>query len=215
MNQEQLIQNKNTFLNYCKQYINREGIDDLLKYLEKTDFFTAPSSISFHLNEDGGLCRHSLNVFETAMKLYDSILSPAIDSNISPFTEKPSLESVAISTQLHDLCKTKLYHKVEKWKKDENNRWVSYPGWEINDEFPFGHGDKSCVIISWFMRLKQDELLAIRWHMGMFDTGEPGSSSRYAMQAAMGKSPLVTLVQVSDLLSANCLEKTTNWKDTI
>ena len=63
------------------------------------------------------------------------------------------------------------------------------------------------------MRLRQEELLAIRWHMGMFDIGECGSSSRYSMQASLAKTPLVTLIQVADMLSANCLEKSTNWKD--
>ena len=80
------------------------------------------------------------------------------------------------------------------------------------DEFPFGHGEKSCVIVGWFMRLRQEELLAIRWHMGMFDMGEQGSSMRYAFRAAMERSPLVALVQAADLLAANCLERTTKYK---
>lgn len=214
MTTEEISQNKTIFIDYCRKHIQRDGIENLLNYLDTIDFYTAPSSVNFHLNEEGGLCKHSLNVFETATKLYNEILVPAVESGNSPFTELPSMESVAISTLLHDLCKTKLYHKVEKWRKDEG-KWISYPGWEINDEFPFGHGDKSCVIISWFMRLRQEELLAIRWHMGMFDIGESGSSSRYSMQASLAKTPLVTLLQVADMLSANCLEKSTNWKDLI
>ena len=47
--------------------------------------------------------------------------------------------------------------------------------------------------------------------MGMFDITEAGSPSRYAFYAAMEKSPLVTLLQVADLLSSNCLEQTTKY----
>ena len=79
-------------------------------------------------------------------------------------------------------------------------------------KFPFGHGEKSCLILSWFIRLKQDELLAIRWHMGMFEMTEQGSSTRFSYRAAMEKSPLVTLLQAADMLAANTLEKTTQWK---
>ena len=204
--------NKNLFISYCKDYIHREGIDRLMDYLEKSDFYTAPSSASYHLNEDGGLCRHSINVFETAIKVYDTLIAPQIQAGNSPFSEEISKESIAISTLFHDLCKTKFYKKTEKWKKDENNRWVTYPGYEIIDEFPFGHGEKSCLIINWFVHLRQEEMLAIRWHMGMFEMTENGSSTRCAYRAAMEKSPLVCLLQVADMLSSNCFEKTNKWK---
>lgn len=205
--------NKALFLQLCRDNIQRDGLEELLDYIEnKTDFFTAPSSTSFHLNEDGGLCRHSINVFQTAMKINSEIVAPAIESGVSPFAKPVSTESIAIAALFHDICKTKIYHKTERWKKDETGRWISYPGYEIQDEFPFGHGEKSCVILGWFMRLRQDELLAIRWHMGMFDMAEPGSSSRFAYRAAMDRSPLVSLLQCADLLSSNCLEVTTKWK---
>ncbi len=209
----EIEQTKQEYLNICRQEIKREGIEQLLSYLEnKTDFFTAPSSTAFHLNEDGGLCRHSLNVYTVAKQISESIISPVILGGESPFTEEVNPESLAIATLFHDLCKTKIYHKVEKWKKDDAGRWVTYPGYEIKDEFPFGHGEKSCLILSSFLRLKQDELLAIRWHMGMFEMTEQGSSTRHAYRAAAERSPLVTILQAADLLSANCLEKTTIWK---
>ena len=212
MTPEEISKNQTIFENYCKEYIHRDGMDKLMNYIRTTDFFTAPSSASYHLNEDGGLCRHSMNVFETAIKVYDNILAPQILSGNSPFTEEISKESIAIATLFHDLCKTKFYHKTERWKKDEQGRWVTYPGYEIVDEFPFGHGEKSCMILNWFIHLKQDELLAIRWHMGMFEMTEQGSGTRCAYRAACEKSALVTLVQVADMMSANCFEKTTKWK---
>lgn len=211
MTPEQIADNKATFIALCHEHIHREGIDKLLDYLETTDFYTAPSSTNYHLNEMGGLCQHSINVFHTACKVYESVIAPALEQPDTPFSEPISMESIAITTLLHDLCKTKLYHQKEKWKKDETGRWVSYPGYEVKDDFPFGHGEKSCLILNWFIRLKQEELLAIRWHMGMFDMAEAGSASRYAFYTAMEKCPLVSLLQVADLLSSNCLEKTTKY----
>lgn len=202
---------KNRFIELCHQYIHRDGLDKVLAYLEKSDFYQAPSSASFHLNEKGGLCKHSINVFQTALKLREHVAKEAIESGESPFDELPTEESVAIAALFHDICKVKIYHQTEKWKKDDNGRWMSYPGYEIKDEFPLGHGEKSCLMLSWYMRLKPDEMLAIRWHMGMFDMGENGSSLRYAFRAATDKSPLVSIIQAADMLSANLLEKTTTY----
>ena len=178
MTEQQMAANKQRFMELCNEHIHRDGLDKVLAYLEKSDFYIAPSSSRFHLNEDGGLCLHSINVFEAACKIYNEMAKPAIMDGTSPFTEEVSMESIAIATLFHDLCKIKLYHKADRWKKDEHNRWVTYPGYEVKDDFPLGHGEKSCLMLSWYMRLKPEEMLAIRWHMGMFDMGESGSSLR-------------------------------------
>lgn len=209
MTNNEIEENKQLYIRLCREHIQRDGIEKVLAYLGKTDFYVAPSSSNFHLNEDGGLCKHSINVFETACKLYDDIAKPNIENGVSPFTEEISKESIAIATLFHDLCKIKLYHKAERWKKDEKNRWQSYWGYEINDEFPLGHGEKSCLMLSWYMRLKPEEMLAIRWHMGMYDIGENGTSQRYSFYAALDKSPLVSIVHAADFLSSRLLEKTT------
>lgn len=200
---------KEKYIAYCRQYIHRKGIDELLDYLEhKTDFFTAPSSTKFHLNCPGGLCQHSINVFETALRINEQVLRPKQEVGECLFTEPLSEESIAIAALFHDVCKCGLYKQVEKWKKDEQNRWVSYMGYEVNDEFPFGHGEKSCYIVNFYLKLHKEELLAIRWHMGMYDVGEGGSSGRYAFYAACDKSPLVLLMQMADMSSSHWFEET-------
>ena len=209
MSKEEIAACKEEYLSLCRENIRREGLEDLLAYLETTDFYTAPSSTLFHLNEEGGLCKHSINVFRTAMKIYNSIVVPAEQDGITNYEGNVSMESLAISTLFHDLCKTKLYKPTEKWKKGSDGRWESYMGYEVQDEFPLGHGEKSCLIINWFMKLNRDELLAIRWHMGMFDIGEQGSAQRYAFRAAVEKCPLVSIVHASDFIASNLLEKTT------
>ncbi len=212
MEEQEIIRNKQLFKDACEVNIHREGLTRLLAYLDKTDFYVAPSSASYHLNEAGGLCKHSLNVFEIMQTLYASVVQPVLSRPETPFSDEISLESIAITALFHDLCKVKMYKPSERWAKDGNGHWYSYPSYEFQDEFPFGHGEKSCVIVGWFIPLRQEELLAIRWHMGMFDMGEAGSSSRFAYRAAMEKSPLVALLQAADMLSANCWERVTKWK---
>ena len=62
-------ENKEEFLRIARENINRDGIEELLKFLESTDFFTAPCSTKFHLSEKGGLCQHSLNVYDRLLRL--------------------------------------------------------------------------------------------------------------------------------------------------
>ena len=56
---------KEKFIEIYNQFIKREGADKLLAYLtDSSDFFTAPASARFHSSFAGGLCQHSLNVYE-------------------------------------------------------------------------------------------------------------------------------------------------------
>lgn len=211
MTTEEITKNKERFISLCHEHIHRDGLDKLLDYLAKTDFYTAPSSTAFHLNEEGGLCLHSMNVFDTLCQLYEHIAKPHLTQPGAPFTEEIPMESLAIAALFHDLCKVKIYHKKDRWKKDENGRWITYPGYEVQDDFPFGHGEKSCIMLSWFIRLNREEMLAIRWHMGMYDMGENGSSQRRSFFAAADKSLLVCLLQSADFLSSKLAEPTTTY----
>lgn len=51
----------------------REGIDDLISYMEENDFFTSPCSTRYHLAEEGGLATHSLNVYENILRINEKI----------------------------------------------------------------------------------------------------------------------------------------------
>lgn len=65
---------KEKFIQFCK-VIKRDGIDKLLEWLEKSDFYRAPASTRFHGNYEGGLLDHSLNVFEELVRLCDMEIS--------------------------------------------------------------------------------------------------------------------------------------------
>ena len=59
---------KQEFIKRCKDNIHRDGVDDLLGWLQKSDFFTAPASTKYHGAYEGGLCEHSLDVYNLAIK---------------------------------------------------------------------------------------------------------------------------------------------------
>ena len=51
------------FLEIYRENITRPGAEEFLKWLESTDFFTAPASTRFHLSRPGGLVEHSVHVY--------------------------------------------------------------------------------------------------------------------------------------------------------
>ena len=69
MEQKELEQNKEEFLKIARENIKREGLEELLKWLSSTDFFDAPASTKFHMAEAGGLCKHSINVYNRLLRL--------------------------------------------------------------------------------------------------------------------------------------------------
>lgn len=179
--------NKEKFLDIFEKEIHRAGKEQFLNWLERTDFFTAPASTRFHLSEEGGLLKHSLSVYETFLdKHYDE--------------NEDNLESVAICTLLHDLCKANYYTIAERnVKNKQTGKWEKQPYYTVEDEFPYGHGEKSVYLIERFMRLRPCEAVAIRWHMGGFDEAVKGGS--FAISKAYEKYPFAVKLHLSDMES--------------
>lgn len=46
------------------------------------------------------------------------------------------------------------------------------PYYTIEDTIPYGHGEKSVMMISEFIKLTPEEKYAIRWHMGFTEPKE-------------------------------------------
>lgn len=195
----QIEENKTTFISLLRR-VNREGMEDLIDFLGGSDFFVAPASGRFHGNYDGGLCEHSLNVCKIALSNYKGLkaIKPSLDINE---------ESIIVSALLHDLCKIGFYKKAERWTK-KDGQWESYQGYEIDDPFPFGHGEKSVLYVNQYIKLEIDEMLAIRWHMGYMDMSVGlDSSSRYAFQNSVNNYPLVTLIHTADWMASTLIEE--------
>lgn len=189
-----ILENKEKFINIYKTYIKREGSDKLLEYLCSSDFFTAPASTRFHGSYAGGLCEHSINVFEC---LKDIMERPRMKE---VYGVNYSDESIAIAALLHDVCKIDFYVESTRNVK-EGGVWKSVPFYTIEDKLPYGHGEKSVYIVSGFMRLTRDEAFAIRYHMG-FSTGEDLNNIGKAFEMF----PLAFAVSVADMEASYFLE---------
>lgn len=192
---------KQEFINLLRS-TNREGIDKVIDFLEKSDFFYAPASSIHHGNYEGGLLEHSMNVYNIAIKLYEDFkeISPEKMTNIP-------IESVIITSLLHDICKTYFYVPKIKSRKNEDNEWEQYIGYEINDQLPLWHGAKSVILLQMIgLQLTIDEMLAIQWHMGAWNNGYTESSTKRSMGDAYTRSPLCLIVHCADSMATFILE---------
>ena len=116
--------NKAEFIKLLKS-TGREGVDELVEMLDegKMHFFTAPASTRFHLDHDGGLVEHSLNVCKAALQLRKTVLEVRPD-----LEDQLKEDSVIIATLLHDICKGDIYVPTLKKRKDETGIWKEVPG---------------------------------------------------------------------------------------
>ena len=187
---------KEEFIEIYNENIKREGSQNLLEWLQKTDFFTTPASTKFHGACEQGLVMHSISVYKTMM-----------EKHFDPETDNP--ESFAVCALLHDLCKAQFYKiSTRNVKNDETGKWEKKPFYTVDDAFPFGHGEKSVFLIERFMRLKPAEAIAIRWHMGGFDEAARGGS--FAISHAYEKYPIAVKLHLADLESTYLREKNTS-----
>ena len=178
---------KEKFIEIYKNNIKREGADKLLEYLLSSDFFTAPASARFHSSYEGGLCDHSINVYELLVSYLNT------DRAKNTFGFSYSDESIAIVSLLHDLCKIDVYKKGFRNVKDEKGAWQRVETFEYDDQMPYGHGEKSVYIISGFMRLTREEAFAIRYHMGYSSTEDARN-----VALAFEKFPLAFALSTAD-----------------
>ncbi|MBD5100606.1 MAG: HD domain-containing protein [Clostridiales bacterium] len=185
--------NKDRFIQLFNKHVTREGSDKLLNWLEGSDFFTAPASSKFHNAVTGGLCDHSLNVFDRAVELIEN----ENKKDGSPF-KNITMENIAIATLLHDVCKVNFY-EVQLRNVKVDGIWEQVPFYSVNDSLPYGHGEKSVYIISGFMRLTRDEAMAINWHMGGFDKRVVGGD--YSLSKAFTDYPFATIVHIADIMA--------------
>ena len=177
------MSNKDKFIEIYKENIKRDGADKLLKYLETSDFFTAPASSKFHGAYDGGLCDHSLNVYSWLKKLQT----------------KESDETIAICALLHDICKTNFYVKDTKNVKNADGKWVTQDYYRVEDKLFYGHGEGSVYILMSYLKLTREEALAIRWHMSGFDSSVKGGD--YSQSGAYDNYPLCSKLAAADMLA--------------
>ena len=173
---------KEEFIELLKS-TNREGMDKLIEFLNSSDFFTAPASTRFHGNFEGGLLEHSMKVYE----IFDDKVKKS-GLNISDATIK-------ISALLHDICKTNFYKVDYRNAKNARGEWEKVPYYAVNDTIPYGHGEKSVMMLTEYIKLTNEEKYAIRWHMGFTEPKELYGT----LGEAYRKYPVALLLHEADL----------------
>lgn len=174
---------RDEFIEIYTKHIGRSGAPELLAWLETTDFFTAPASTRFHGNYEGGLCEHSVNVWEELIRLLKAY--PEI---------RVTAETAAIVSLLHDLCKVGCY-KQELRNTKVNGVWVQRPVYVFQEDLCYGgHGSKSVYLVQKHIPLTEQEAVAINCHMGAWDR----IPTDYSVGGAYETYPLAWLLHVAD-----------------
>ena len=75
--------------------------------------------------------------------------------------------------------------------------------------FPMGHGEKSVILLLCNgLSLYDDEMLAIRWHMGAWGINMNSFEDQRCYDTSRKLYPLISIIQAADGLAASILERT-------
>lgn len=212
LTEEQIAENKKLFLDLVNS-INVEGADleGLIKYLEESDFFTAPASTVYHSAYKGGLCQHSLNVYFELQELYDKYKKQGVELNYSEDTLK-------VVGLFHDISKVNFYESYVQNKKiySENGSksdnmgkfdWFSeekYKVIEAHDRFVAAdHGTNSYIILSRYIPMTEEEMVAIINHHSGMDNG----CTNRDLSAILNRYSLAALLHIADYVATYIWEK--------
>ena len=173
-------------------YTKREGIKDLLQYIQEIGFLEAPCSGGNHLCKKGGLLEHSVNVFLNAERIGLSLLGEKAYEEVR--------DSIAIAALLHDLGKVGDYGKqmyvdnvLKSGKVSEAKPYKRNP-----DLLGVPHAIRSVKLATLFVDLTEDEEWAILCHDGLYD---------YMKYDLKGKeTPLQMIIHWADMWASHVQE---------
>lgn len=213
----------------------REGMNKLLAFLDESDFYTAPCSTKFHLNRVGGLAEHTMNVITCALAInlrYNSMYSiesvviaalchdfckinfyavvdeKPTDAQVNYLRSLLAKNSLAIPAKLNKAYVSLLIDfMLKKYKGPGTPLPEFFLNYQVADELPLGHGEKSLYVAQQFIKLTPDEAMAIRWHMAAFDAGIHFKyPSGFAYDEAVKLSKLVSIILLADIEASNLME---------
>lgn len=169
----------------------RKGIENLLEYMDKSGFYTAPASTRYHGAEEGALAVHSLNVLYAALDIANAL---------NPLVTEEMKDSITICALLHDLGKVgqfgqPLYvENILKKGRSEAQPYKTNP-----DLLTLDHEIVSVIEIQKYISLTPDEQFAIALHNGLYtDIG------RYSLKG--NERPLQMIIHFADLWASRVLE---------
>lgn len=170
----------------------REGVEELLNYMDEIGFYKAPCSTRYHLAEEGGLAEHSVNVLNSAEKISVALYGA---KNIT----EEIRSSIIIVALLHDLGKCGDYGKpmyVDKVLKSGKKGVQPYDTNKDLTSVP--HAIRSVKLATLFIDLTEDEEWAILTHDGLYDF------MKY--QIPGHETPLSLILHWADMWASHILE---------
>lgn len=172
----------------------RDGMNDLLDYMDDIGFYVMPASSMFHGAREGALAEHSLNVLDIAEKwglaAYGGDGYNAIH------------HSVVICALLHDVGKCGQFGKPGYIPNILTSGKLSdKKPYEVNKSLlNVPHEVRSIDIISRFVDLTEDEQYAILMHNGLY-------GPFYKELKADDATPLYMLIHFADMWASRVVEK--------
>lgn len=176
----------------CLMKTKREGIEDLIAYMEDCGFFNAPCSGGYHLACEFGLVHHTRHVMELAERIGVALLGGAEYNKIQ--------NSVIIAAALHDLGKMGQFEKpnyvpnILKGGKPSDSK----PFKTNSDLLYVDHEIRSVAIASMFIDLTEEEQFAILYHNGLY------GPLRYSLQGK--ETPLYMIIHWADMWASKVVE---------
>lgn len=206
---EQINLNKDIFTSIIKQLDSSNDVEGLLKYLEESGFYEAPASSKYHCSYKGGLCEHSLNVYNIFCCLNSMLVNfiPPHFNEQGVNDTQTYLLNVAIKVALlHDLAKVNYYEFYDKYTKDENGKWVTTKDIRIKDctkRETYGNASfNNYMILSKYLSLDNNEIVALmNYNCGMDD----GYSNK-DLSAILSKNSFTIMLHCADMMCTYMLE---------
>lgn len=186
------MDNKDYFIKSLMK-TNREGMEDLLAYLETNGFYKTPCSGGYHLCKEGGLLEHTINVMRTAEKIGVSLLGGEEYNKIH--------DSVVIAAALHDLGKCGDFDKPNYVENilSTGKQSLSKPYKTNPDLLYVDHEIRSIKIAAMFIDLTEEEEHAILYHNGLY------GNLKYAISGK--ETPLYMIIHWADMWASRVIEK--------
>ena len=152
----------------------------------------------------GGLVEHSVNTCKAALAIWEAMKTVNPD-----LAYEVKRENVIIASLLHDVCKTDSYEKSPRRRKNELGQDETYMGFKaVDSPLPIGHGEKSLIMLLYNtpLELTDEEMLAIRWHMGPWGLNFNSGEEMRLYDGANDRA-LVPIVYSADLLASRIIER--------
>ena len=146
-----------------------------------------------------------LSLCSIALAIYEG-LKP-LDASVEKEVRR---DSIILSSLLHDVCKSDIYKRSVKKRKNNVGQWEDVEGYSVSyRNFPMGHGEKPVILLLCNgLSLYDDEMLAIRWHMGAWGINMNSFEDQRCYDTSRKLYPLVSIIQAADGLAASILERT-------